>query len=77
MTYDVAKILSDKAKQRKDGIYTYKTFLYAVKDNRFVAYCNYFGECFQWFGSFSVGIGKMEDRFIAKDKLKEWLKSQK
>jgi len=77
MTYPEIDILNEKAKSRKDGIYSYKTYFYAVKNNRFIAFTNYFGECYQRMGGFNVSIGNMPNRFIAKDKLKEWLKCQK
>ena len=75
MTIDEANLLIDKAKTRKDGVYSFRSFYWVVKSNKFVAYSNCFGECYQRMGSFVVSIGKVE-RYEAKKKLIEWLRSQ-
>jgi len=75
MTIEESNLLIDKAKTRGNGIYSFRNYLYAVKDNNFVAFANYSGECYQRMGSFNVLIGKVE-RYNRKKKLTEWLRSQ-
>lgn len=75
MKIEETNLLNEKAKSRKDGIYSFRGNLWVVKDNKFVAFANYSGECFQRFGSFNVSIGKVE-RYDRKQKLMTWLKSQ-
>lgn len=75
MTIDEINLLQEKAKSRKDGIYSYKGYLYDVKDFKFVAFADYFGECFQRMGAFNIRIGKVERNEIRK-KLTEWLRNQ-
>ena len=75
MTIEEIKILNNKAKNRKDGVYSFRGFIWVVKSNKFVAFSDYFGNCYQRFGSFNVSIGKVE-KYNRKKKLKEWLKSQ-
>ena len=76
MTISEINILHEKAKTKKDGIYSYRNNYYAVKNGRFIAYANFMGECFQRMGAFNAVIGKV-DHYDRKNKLKEWLKSQK
>jgi len=76
MTIDETNFLHEKAKSKNDGIYSFRGYLYVVKDNNFIAFANYFGECYQRMGSFNVKIGKVE-KYDRKQKLKEWLKAQK
>lgn len=75
MTTDEINILDEKARTRKDGVYSYKGNLFVVKNNNFIAFANYYGECFQRMGSFNCQIGKV-DRYDAKKKLVEWFKAQ-
>lgn len=75
MTIAETNLLSEKAKTKKDGIYSFKGNIWVVKNNRFIAFANPFGECYQRMGSFNVQIGKVE-RYNRKQKLTEWLKSQ-
>lgn len=74
MTIEETNLLHDKAIGRKDGIYFFKGNLWVVKNEKFVAFADYFGNCYQRFGSFNALIGKVEicDR---KQKLTEWLRS--
>jgi len=76
MTIDEINLLHDKAKIRKDGVYSCHCNFYVVKDHKFVAFANYFGECYQRMGSFNVKIGTVKERFNLKKKLIEWLKKQ-
>lgn len=75
MRIDEINILIEKAKTRKDGVYSFRGFLWVVKDNNFIAFANYYGECFARFGSFITSIGKV-DHYDRKEKLIKWLKSQ-
>lgn len=75
MTIDETNLLHEKAKIKKDGVYSFRGNLYVVKNNKFIAFSDYHGNCYQRFGSFNTSIGKVE-RYDRKQKLKEWLKSQ-
>lgn len=75
MTIQEINILHDKAENRNDGIYSYKGNLWVVKNKKFIAYSDYFGNCFQRMGNFNAVIGKV-DRYERKEKLKEWLNKQ-
>lgn len=75
MTIDETNILHEKAKKRKDGIYTFGSYLWVVKDFRFIAFANFHGECYQRMGAFNYQIGQC-DRYDRKKKLTEWLKKQ-
>lgn len=75
MKIDELNLLHDKAKERKDGVYSFKGNLWVVKDNRFIAYSDYYGNCYQRCGNFDAVIGKV-DHYDRKKKLLEWLKEQ-
>jgi hypothetical protein len=60
MTIEELNLLHEKAKTRKNGIYSFRGNLYVVKNNNFIAFADYFGECYQRMGSFNVKIGKVE-----------------
>lgn len=75
MTIDEIILLQDRAITRKDGVYSFKGYSWVVKNNKFIAFSDYYGNCYQRMGSFNVSIGKVE-RYDIKKKLKEWLQSQ-
>jgi len=75
MTIEETNLLHDKAVGRKDGVYSFRGNLWVVKNEKFVAFADYFGNCYQRFGSFNASIGKV-DRYDRKQKLTEWLRSQ-
>jgi len=75
MTIDDISLLREKAKTRKDGVYSYKGNLYVVKNHIFVAFSTYCGECYQVMGAFNLLIGKVE-RYDSKTKLSQWLRLQ-
>jgi hypothetical protein len=75
MSTDDINLLQEKAKLRNNGVYSFKEYSWVVKDNKFVAFSDYYGNCYQRMGAFNVSIGKV-DRYDIKKKLKEWLKSQ-
>ena len=75
MTIAETNLLHTKAKTRKDGIYSCKEYLWVCKNNEFVAFADYAGNCYQRFGSFNASIGKVE-RYDRKKKLNEWLHAQ-
>ena len=75
MTIEETNILHNKAKTRKDGVYSYKGNYYVVKNFNFVAFADLFGECYQRMGFFNILIGKVE-RYDTKKKLTEWLRTQ-
>ncbi|MDN5291437.1 MAG: hypothetical protein PWQ06_1676 [Anaerophaga sp.] len=75
MTIDEINLLEKKAETRKDGVYSFRDCLWVVKDNKFVAFADYFGNCYQRSGAFNILIGKVET-YERKQKLTEWLRAQ-
>lgn len=75
MTIDETNILHEKAKHRKDGIYSFRGVLWVVKDNRFIAFADHLGRCFKRTGAFNVQIGEVES-WRRRDALAKWLKAQ-
>ena len=60
MTTDDQSVIIDKSKSKKDGVYSYRGIIYAVKDNHFVAFSDYYGCVYQCFGMFNVQIGTVK-----------------
>ena len=52
--------LIDKAKTKKDGIYSHKGYLYAVKNGQFLFYADYSGCIMGVKGYFHYGMGEVE-----------------
>ena len=77
MTIDETNLLNKKAETRKDGVYSFRGNLWAVKNKRFVAFVNNRGVAFQRFGSFNTEIGDLSstERYNWKNKLIEWVKN--
>ena len=75
MTIEEINILNEKAESRKNGVYSFRGYLWAVKDNKFVAFADYFGNCYQRFGLFNAFIGEVK-RYDRKKKLTEWVRAQ-
>jgi hypothetical protein len=75
MTIEETNILHEKAKSRKDGVYSFRGNLWVVKSSKFIAYANYKGEVLQRFGAFNTQIGDLStiERWYWKKKLKEFL----
>ena len=67
--------LIEKAKTRKDGVYSHSPYLYVVKDHKFIAYSDFHGNVFRALYGFTTQIGKV-DRHDRRNKLLEFLKSQ-
>lgn len=64
MLVDTAIKLAEKAKTRKDGIYSFGIYNYVVKSSRFVAYRERpTGRIYQSLGIFDsqIGIGTIND----------------
>ena len=78
MTIDETNLLNEKAKTKKDGVYSFRGNLWVVKSNRFIAFANNRGEVLQRFGSFNSTIGDFSniERWDWKKKLAEWLRAQ-
>lgn len=76
MNIRLTKDLIEKAKTRKDGVYSFKGYLWVVKDGQFVAFADYYGNCFMRAGSFNISVGTV-DYFERRKCLTEWLKSTK
>ncbi len=74
MTVSEINHLAQKAKNRKDGVYSFRGNIWAVKNGCFVAFAEYGGECYQRSGSFNVSIGNV-DHYDRKKKLLELLRS--
>jgi len=62
--------LIEKAKTRKDGVYSYHGFLYIVKNNNFIAYATPIGNCFACIGVFDALIGTVKSYNRKKELLK-------
>lgn len=75
MTIGETNILHDKARGRKDGVYSFRGNLWVVKNENFIAFADPFGNCHQRMGDFNASIGKVES-YDRKQKLTEWLRSQ-
>lgn len=75
MNFTEIDILNEKAKSKKDGVYSFKGNVYAVKDGKFIAYADLHGDCFHRSGAFNVHIGRVP-RYERTRKLKQWLKEQ-
>ena len=76
MTIEETNHLHEKAKSRNDGVYSFRGYVWVVKNGNFVAFANSFGECYQRSGSFNVKIGEVSRGAARKKKLTEWLKKQ-
>jgi hypothetical protein len=60
MTVEERNLLTETAKEKKDGVYSKKPYKYAVRDGKLVAYGDYFGNINRCIGSFDMTIGKVE-----------------
>ena len=76
MTIDETNLLYQKAKTRKDGVYSFHDYMYVVKNSSFIAFADYSGNCYMRHGLFNGYIGKV-NHYDRKQRLTEWLKSQK
>lgn len=65
--------LIDRARTRKDGVYSYQGYLYVVKDGFFKGYADPYGDLFLVAYGFHTKRGRCE-RYMRKEKLKEFLK---
>jgi len=77
MTVKELNILHEKAPLKKDGIYSYRGILWAVKKGKFVAYVNQHGEVLLRMGAFNASMGDFKhlERYEWRKKLLEWLRS--
>lgn len=68
--------IRERAKTKKNGIYSYKgqQYTYIVVDNQLAGYCDYFGNLYELSYGFNISKGKAKDRFEAKEILKGYLK---
>lgn len=71
-------ILHEKAKDRNDGVYSFRGNFWAVKSKRFIAYINDRGQVLRRFGAFDSQIGDLSElpRYEWKKKLIEFLRKQ-
>lgn len=78
MNIDEINLLNKKSESRKDGVYSFRGNLWAVKNSKFVAFVNTRGQVLQRFGAFNTQIGDLSsiERYYWKNKLIEWLRSQ-
>lgn len=78
MTIAEINLLNEKAKLKKDGVYSFRGNLWVVKSNKFLAYCKSNGEVLQRFGFFDTKIGNFSSLYPSdrKKKLIEWMKTQ-
>lgn len=73
MHIDVYNALVDKAKTKKDGVYSYRGMYYAVKNCRLVGHCDYYGNVFENAYGFNVVKGKARNKYEGRDVLKSYL----
>lgn len=62
-----------RAKDKKDGIYSYKGYFYVVRGGLLRAYCDYSGQIYEYAHGFNVKLLKCADRFSGKKLLKAYL----
>lgn len=62
MTTEQTNIIAKKAETRKDGVYTYQGFLYAVKNKRFVLFIHK-GEVLKRMGLFNAILGSCDKTY--------------
>ncbi len=74
MTIDENNILFEKAKSRKDGVYSYKGYFWVVKDKRFIAFATSSGDFYERFGMGNVKLGKFD--YPIRTKVVQWLREQ-
>lgn len=55
-TIDNINLIHDKAKTKKDGVYSFRGLLYRVKNGRFTHFSHYH-EIFERTGNFNVSLG--------------------
>lgn len=72
ITVDDFNKLVDKAKEKEDGVYSMKPYTYAVKDGKFLGFCDYRGYMYVSLGSFITNVGRVEYRFNQKKELKRY-----
>ena len=75
MTFDEINILNEKAKTRKDGVYSFRGNKWLTKNNMFIAFADYFGNCYLRQGAFNLCIGTCK-RYERVDKLKKILRGE-
>lgn len=70
--------IKERAKSKKDGVYTYKTYThYLVVDGQLAGWSDLLGNVHECAYGFNVSKGKAKDRFEAKEILKGYLKQLK
>jgi hypothetical protein len=67
--------LVDKAKDKKDGVYSYHGYVYVVKNHNFIAYADALGNVCSVHGMFHSSIGKV-NRYDRKVELLDYLRRQ-
>ncbi len=68
--------IGNKAKEKKDGVYTARSYTYVVKDRNLIAFSDYYGYCYRAIGIFVTPIGKIENRYDIRKELTKFLKEQ-
>lgn len=75
LNFEDLKVLKEKAKERKDGVYSFKCRTYVVKDKKLVAFFESNRSFFDVRFGFAVLIGKNIDN--PKKCAENWLKEVK
>jgi len=75
MTIDETNLLHKKAETKKDGIYSFKGNLWAVRNGKFIAFVNTKGVMLHRYGAFNHQVKDLSniDKWQWKNKFKEWL----
>jgi hypothetical protein len=79
MTIDETNLLHEKAKTKKDGVYSFRGNLWAVKNGKFIAFIDNRGQFLQRFGAFNALLGDLSsvERWDWKKNFTKWLNTQK
>jgi len=78
MTIEETNLLHEKAKSRKDGVYSFRGNLWAVKNNQFIAFVSPKGEVYQRLGAFNASVGSLQPKpsYEWKNEFSKWVKNQ-
>lgn len=74
MKQELLNTMREKAKTKKDGVYSTKKHFYLVFKNQVAGYCDYFGNFYEIAYGFSITKGKAEGRYKGREILKSYLK---
>lgn len=77
MKIDEVSLFKEKAKTKKDWIYSLRWYLWVVIDNYFVSYMDYRWNFYQVMWIFVTKIWEVEDRNKRRSEIKKWMVEEK